>query len=468
MGRFLAIMALCCAFTVQASTSTDTIDDILAEGMERSGVPGVAYAEVSGGAITQGKSGVKTIGSEDAITTETPFLIGSVSKSFTALAIMQLVEAGALGLDDPVSQYLAEFNGQPAGAITIRQLLSHTSGFSMYQGNEGQADLAQDTDALARRVEALAAAAPVHQPGTVWEYSNANYQILGRLIETASGQPFGAYMTENVLIPAGMTNSYVFDGERRPQTATGHRPFFFGKTPNSESLTGRGSGPQGGIVATAQDMARYLAMMMNEEDDLLSAAGKAMMMQPANEASPEYGFGWFLDPARGLVFHSGANPGFEALATMRPADQMAVVVLTNAGSGAFSGETTGLRNSITAHFLDLDYAGEASSCGMIAGLAVLALLPVIYLLSMVWAWRKRADLRAKSGVFGLFSLWFPVLATVTAAWVIFSVVPRLFGAPFSAIRLFQPDTGLVLAATAVLGVVWALFRLGVAYTGRSA
>ncbi len=434
--------------------------------LDDAGVPGVSYAHVYEETIGRDQLGVKRQGTDDPVTSETPFIIGSVSKSFTALAIMQLVEAGKLDLDAPLETYLEGFAEKQSGQATIAQLLSHTSGYSMLQGNEAQADLTQDADALARRVRGLTEITLANRPGEVWAYSNANYQILGRVIEVVSGKPFDIYMTEKVLVPAGMADSYVFNGERRPEAATGHRPFFFGKIANDESLTGRGSGPQGGIVATAKDMATYLALMMNGEDDILSSEGKAMMMRPASEASPNYGFGWFLDAEQGLVFHSGANPGFEALATMRPSDRRAVVVLTNAGSGMAFGQTTELRNRVTAHYLDLPYAGEATPWGMIAGLLVLASLPVIYLASMIWALRKRADLRAKSGAFGLFSLWFPLLTTGVAAWALLSLVPSLFGAPLSAIRLFQPDVGLAMIASAILGVVWAVFRLGVAYSGK--
>lgn len=86
---------------------------------------------------------------------------------------------------------------------------------------------------------------------------------------------------------------------------------------------------------------------------------------------------------------------------------------------------------------------------------------------MIWAWLRREQLRAKTGFAGGFSLWFPLLTTVVAAWVIVSLVPSLFGSPIDTITLFQPDLGLTLIATAVMGVLWAVFRLTVAYTRRS-
>ena len=238
----------------------------------------------------------------------------------------------------------------------------------------------------------------------------------------------------------------------------GTRPWFGTKRPLPENTTDRGTAPQGGIIASASDLARYLMMMMNGQDDVLSAEGKALMMRPASDTSPFYGFGWFVDSGDGSVWHSGTSPGFESLATMLPTQKRGVVVLVNGGSGIGFGETAQLRNGITARALGLDYAGEGSRWPQKALFVALVLLPVAYLLSMVWAWRHRAQIRAKSGPFGLFSWWFPLLTTLAAAWVTLSLVPGLLGAPLGTIRLFQPDLGLALIATAVTGVLWAVVQ----------
>ena len=357
--------------------------------------------------------------------------------------------------------------GRAAGDITVRQLLSHTSGYSTRQGNVSHTDSVGGTDELARRVDALAEVAPAHAPGEEWEYSNTNYQILGRVVEVVSGQDYQAYVAEHILEPIGMRNSFVADGEVHPSMATGHRPWFGTKKALSENGTQRGTAPQGGIVASANDLARYLQTMMNGHDDVLSADGKSLMMRPASAASPFYGLGWFVDSDNATVSHSGTSPGYETLATMIPSEKKAVVVLVNAGSGVGFGETTQLRNAITAQALGLDYDGEGSRLSQKALFLSLVLLPFVYALSMIWAWRHRIDIRAKSGVFGLFSLWFPLLTTLAAAWVILHLVPNLFGTPLANLRLFQPDLAVALIATAVTGVLWAVFRLVVAYTGST-
>uniref|UniRef100_UPI00404A8FBC serine hydrolase domain-containing protein n=1 Tax=Cephaloticoccus sp. TaxID=1985742 RepID=UPI00404A8FBC len=466
--RILVLLTLGCTTALQAGMPAGSIEAFIDNEMPVSGAPGLAYAVVAEGEIrTVGARGVVRIGDDKAVTPDTPFNTGSISKSFTALAVMQLVEAGKVDLDAEVSRYLTVFSGQPAGVITIRQLLSHTSGLSTFQGNRSHSDNTPHKNALARRVNQQAGVIPAYNPGDRWEYSNLNYQILGRLIEVVSGQTYQSYIATLILEPVGMTHSFVADGEIHDAMATGHRPWFGTKRPLAENKTDLGTAPQGGIIASASDLARYLLIMMNGEDDVLSAKGKAVMMRPASEASPFYGFGWFLDSGNRTVYHSGNSVGYETLATMDLAEKKGVVVLVNAVGGMGFGETAQLRNGITARALGLDYDGEGSRLSMKAFFITLALLPVMFLISMIWAWWHRREIRAKSGFFGLFSLWFPLLTTLGTAWVVFSLMPSLVGASFGTLNLFQPDLGLVLIAIPATGVLWAVFRLGVAYSGKS-
>jgi CubicO group peptidase (beta-lactamase class C family) len=466
--RLLAVLVLGLTAVSAADGPDGSVEAVIDAEMAASGVPGVSYAVVTDGEVTSaGARGVVEAGGGTPVTPDTPFAAGSITKSVTALAVMQLVEAGQIDLDEKVSQYLDGFSGEPTGEVTVRQLLSHTSGFSTLQGNASHTDATGGSDELARLVDGLATVAPAYGPGERWEYSNTNYQILGRLIEVVSGQGYQTYVTTSILAPVGMDDSFMADGEVHEKMATGHRPWFGTKRPLSEQPTDRATAPQGGLVASAHDLALYLAMMLNGEDDVLSAEGKALMMRPASPASPFYGLGWFLDTGAGTVWHSGSTPGFESLATMAPTEGDAVVVLVNGGSGIGFGETTQLRNAVTAAALGLDDDGEGSRLPQQALFIGLVLLPVVYLLAMAWAWRHRDAVRAKStNAFGRFSLWFPLLTTVVAAWVILWLVPTLIGAPLGTLRLFQPDLGLLLLTAAAGGVLWAVFRLGVAYTGR--
>lgn len=466
-----AAIALGTGLGSTASAPADTIDEFVAAQAAASAVPGAAYAVVEDGEITAvGGYGVLELGGDARVTPDTPFASGSISKSITALAVMQLVEAGDIDLDAAISEHLEVFDGGPGADITIRQLLTHTSGYSTLQGNTSHTDTshtgtADDEEVLERTVDAVAGLNPARAPGAPWEYSNTNYAVLGLVVEVVSGESFADYVTDSILTPIGMENSFVADGQVHPEAATGHPSWFGGKIARSDAPTDLATAPQGGVVASARDLARYLQVMMNGQDDVLSAEGKALMMNASTD-SPFYGFGWFVDDAEHTVWHSGSTPGAETLATMMPAQNRAVVVLVNGGSGMGFGDTAALRTGVTA--LGLDLAVDEDPLWSQKALFVgLALLPLVYAASMVWAWRHRAGLRAKSGAFGLFSLWFPVATTAAAAWVMLVLMPTIIGAPLGTLALFQPDVGLVLVLGAVMGVVWAVFRLALAYIGRT-
>lgn len=463
----LAVLAL--ERSLRAAPPERSIDDFIEREMQASGAPGVAYAVVGDGEIQAlGARGVSHQGRDERVTPDTLFLIGSVSKSFTALAVMQLVEAGKVDLDVAVSRYLDGFARGPAKAVTIRQLLSHTSGFSTLQGNARHSDASEGNDALAREVDGVASLIPTTAPGSAWAYSNTNYQVLGRVIEVVSGQSYQTYVESHILRPVGMERSFVSDGKVHPETATGHVPWFGTKRPLPSNETHRVTAPQGGVVASARDLARYLQVMLNGKDDILSAKGKAAMLRPASDASPFYGLGWFIDSQRGSVSHTGLSPGFEALAEMVPAQRRGVVVLVNGSSGVGFGEMAGLLQGVSAHALGRNYEGAGSRWSQRLLFIALSLAPVVFLGSLALAWRRRGAIRAKrSSRFGRFSLWFPLSTTAAGAWVMLDLLPRLFGAPLGTLRLFQPDLVLVMVASAATGVIWSILRLVVAYTGRA-
>ena len=460
---FLALAA------ILAPASAQELDDFVNDEMRKSALPGLAWAVVDGGNLTTGAHGVVAKGADAPVTDETRFLIGSISKSFTALAIMQLVEAGKVELDAPVSRYLPLFEERPAGDITIRQLLSHTSGFSTLQGNSAPEESETGSDAIARRTAWYAQQAPDYPPGTRWDYSNANYLILGRVIEAASGVRYAEYIASNIFEPLGMEHSYVSGSGKEGPLAQGHVPWFGSMRAVDAERPGLGSAPQGGIVSTAGDIGRYLRMMLNGKDDLLSAAGKAQMLEPASDASPGYGLGWMLNGEEQSAYHTGLSPGFETIAAMIPSKRRGVVVLTNGGSGMGFAETVQLRYGTVALALGQPPLGDTGRGMRIVNFLLMALAPVVLLLAIAWAWVKRDALRAKrTSRGGQFSLWLPLFAMAAVGWVCVSMIPALFGVSLSTLRLYQPDMALLLQATAVLGVLWAVARLGIAYSSRSA
>nr|WP_237452975.1 serine hydrolase domain-containing protein [Qipengyuania vulgaris] len=450
---------------LSASAGSSQVDPFIAAELPESAAPGIAYALVQDGEITARGFGRTARGSDEAVTRDTLFPIGSVTKSFTALAIMQLVEAGELTLDDPVSQHLPVFATGPARGVTVRQLLNHTSGFSTVQGNSqhGNADASQL--GLIQYAEQLAQVPPANAPGAVWEYSNANYQILGAVIEEVSGQNYSNYIDERIFKPLGMTNSLVVSGPNPAGMATGHRPWF-----GSVRAYASGDGypinaSAGGIVASVEDMGRYLAMWLNGEDDILSANTKSEMVMASGPASPSYGLGWSIDAEHEAVYHIGLVPGAEALVSFRPAEKKGVVVLANANGGLGFADTWYLIGGVGARALGQSHDDDGSRWGPKIAYLSIAILPPLFVLFAFVSWRGRSALIAKrDSISGKFSLWFPLVAMLGLAWFLVWPLPSIFGGSIATLQLYQPDFAWCLIASAIVAPIWAMLRLALAYS----
>jgi CubicO group peptidase (beta-lactamase class C family) len=468
MARMRTIL-VALAVSVSASApaaplETERVDAFVKDQLPDSAAPGIAYAIVDGGESVARAAGKARKGSDREVTADTQFPLGSVSKSFTALAIMQLVEAGRVQLDARVSTYVEAFAEGPANDITILQLLNHTSGYSTVQGNSGRTGESSLPAALGENAAILAMLQPENAPGTVWEYSNANYQVLGAVIERVSGQSYADYVARYILEPLGMANTSIGGVGIPSDIAIGHRPWFGGVRTGGEPSPDLINAPAGGIAASASDMALYLAMWLNPEDDILSGAGKARMMQPSGPLSPNYGLGWSIDTHKRIVYHTGLVPGAEALASLDPVQGRAVAVMVNANGGFGFSDNWSLIGGVAARALGQPHDDNGSRWGPMMLYLSIALSPPLFLLLAVVSWRARSALRMKSeSRFGLFSLWFPLVAMAGLAWFLVVVMPRLFGVSLATLQAYQPDFALFVVATAVSGLAWALFRLVLAH-----
>jgi CubicO group peptidase (beta-lactamase class C family) len=299
------------------------VDEYLRAEMRDLQIPGMAAVIVSGDQIayTQG-FGVADAGGR-AVTPQTPMLLGSISKGFTALAVLQLAEAGQLALDAPVVQYLPWFRlsnrsrDVPADAwmqIALRQLLHHTSGIAEYTGaNTWDSRYAGD-DALEQQVRSFANSPLAHTPGEVFEYSNANYEILGLIVQVVSGQSYESYIDEHIFRPLEMRHSYTLAAEA-VDLASGHRYWFGWPFPAPNLPTPRAHGPSAMLVSTAEDMGHYLIAHMNGgkygDVQILSAQGIAELHRPVAPIGDGniYAMGWAVGPD-GTLSHNGETPGF--------------------------------------------------------------------------------------------------------------------------------------------------------------
>ena len=319
------------------------IDQYVQSQVEVNGFPGVAVAVVEGDSIVYARGfGHDATGQQ--VTIQTPFMIGSNSKSFTALAVMQLVEAGLVELDAPVQRYLPEFQlADPAASaqITVRQLLNQTSGIPVTAA--GDLLLEFQPGSLQEGMADLRTVQPHAAPGAAYEYANANYMLLGTIIEAISHQPYAAYVQTHIFDPLEMSHTGLDSG-----AAVGHRYWFGVPLPDPMPYGATfASVPTGGVTSTAEDMARYLSMYLNGGEyhgqRLLSRAGVTELHRGVSDVTfnegdrivrLSYGMGWASGDIGGIpaIYHTGGSPQFSSWMVLVPQDNRAFITMTNANN----------------------------------------------------------------------------------------------------------------------------------------
>ncbi len=259
----------------------------------------------------------------------TAYRLASVSKQFTAAAILLLAEDGTLAIDDPVRKWLPSLPRE-AEAVTLRHLLTHTAGLLDYE------DLMPvPYDGQIRDAGVLALLEREHRlyfpPGSAYRYSNSGYALLALVVEHASGMDYPAFLKARIFVPLGMHDSLAFvaGGPEVPHRAFGHSEVDGHWQRTDQSSTSAVLG-DGGIYSTIEDLARWDAAL--DDDRLLSAASRALAFAPhvsvvgeGYEAS--YGFGWRITGE--TLWHSGETIGFRNVIVRWPARRLTVVLLTN-------------------------------------------------------------------------------------------------------------------------------------------
>ncbi len=312
----------------------DEIVEAARSSMEELSVPGVAFGVVFEGDEETAALGVTSLENPLDVTPGTLFQIGSITKTFTAAAVMRLVEQGKLALDDPVRAFLPDFRLQDdaaAAGATIRTLLTHTGGWL----GDYFDDLGAGEDALTRMMERLADAPQLTPLGEVWSYNNSAFYIAGRVIEVVAGMPFEQAMKELVLDPLGLEHSFFFLDDVMT------RRFVVGHEPNDEDETvvarpwgiGRAAHPAGGLVSTVPELLRY-ARFWIDGGELLRPESVSEMLRPQVQVGGNIdavGLAWMLWTREGVDFigHGGGTKGQISWLGIAPERGFAVVVLTN-------------------------------------------------------------------------------------------------------------------------------------------
>jgi CubicO group peptidase (beta-lactamase class C family) len=323
---------------------TQKIDTVVTDALTRSGVPSASIAVVKDGQIVYVKAyGDAKLEPKTPASMEMRYSIGSISKQFTAAAILLLQEEGKLSLDDKVAKYVPDLTR--ANEVTIRQLLSHTSGYQDYWPQDYvMPPMLQPT--TARKIMDTWAKKPLDfEPGTKWQYSNTNYVIAGVIAEKVARMPLLKFLQERVFKPLQMTSVTDIDQERLTESdPTGYLRFALGPLRPAPK---EGKGwlfAAGELAMRAEDLAKWDISIMDQK--ILKPAsyrelGTEVVLK--NGVGTQYGLGVSVGSQGGRrsLSHGGEVSGFTAQNTVFPDEKVAIVVLTNQDAASASGAITG-------------------------------------------------------------------------------------------------------------------------------
>ena len=445
--------------------------------MDRIKAPGLAYAVIRGDeVIRRGTWGVD--GEGRPVTARTPFVLGSTSKSFTASAVTQLVEAGRVDLDAAASTYLPWLRlggADTAPAVTVRQLLTHTSGLPQVWSTGLTDRYDNSPGALARSVRDLATLRPTAPAGRAHEYSDANYMILGALVESVTGESFGAYLRRHLLDPLRMTHSAATADEARViGVPAGHR-YYFGRPQRFAAPFDTAGVPYGFLAAGLDDLSHYAMAQLNGgrygDTRILRPESTTQMQTGAVDTGHgTYGFGWRNSTLDGVgvpvVWHAGATPNFFTHVVLAPGSGLAVVLMTNVygltmdapiSAGAFN--LVRILHGGQAADAPEDPTHDWVLAGLLGIAAVLLAAVLRAGILLVRPRRGSGRRRSRGRTIVVTTAWVGMSAAVAAAaaWQ----VPAFWeGAGLAKVRLWEPDVGDSISAVIVLSAALALARLG--------
>jgi CubicO group peptidase (beta-lactamase class C family) len=463
---------------VTIGTSYDDIDAYVAEQMRRLHIPGASLAVIEGDRIAHHRGFGRARPGGEVPTPQTPFFIGSITKSITALAVMQLVEAGKVELDAPVQRYLPWFrvaNPEASAQMTVRHLLNQTSGLPLWPSEIPMGDFDDRPGAIERRVRALSTLEITRPVGSKCEYSNFNFDIVGLIVEVVSGEPYSDYIRRHIFDPLEMRHSYASrPAAKQDGLAVGYRHWFSFPFPASEVRLPAGSLPSGLLISCAEDMAHYLVAHLNggsyRNVQILPSAGidemhRGVMELKMGELSGElYGMGWFdIDLGQEKTYSHGGNvPDFSAFMALVPGQKRAAVLLLNADPYGLPIVTAEIGMGVTALL-----AGQQPPPIKLDFIQwVIRLLPVIPLLQVVGVlatmqlisrWQRDPALRPSRGGMWRQHILLPLLPNLSLAAILTYLQSS---GMIRFLDLYMPDLAWTARISGGFAGIWAFLRTG--------
>ena len=336
-------------FSAEQRANTDEIAHKI---LQTTGVPSASLAVVKDGKVVYAQAyGIARLEPRLPATTEMAYSIGSISKQFTATAVLMLQQQGKLSLDDKISKWLPDLTR--ANDITLRQVLSMISGYQDYAPQDYMIPEWEKPISAQQILDRWAHIPLDFEPGTKWQYSNTNYVIAGYIVEKVSGQPLFAYIREHILTPLGMASALDTNAKRLPDNdPQGYFRYALGPLRPAPHEGPGWMFAAGELAMTPNDLAKWDISVMNES--LLKPASYLAMETETllkNGVGTRYGLGMSVSSTRGhrILEHSGEVSGFVSDNIVLPDDKFAVAVLTNQDAIGAAGQ---IGRQVMSAFLD--------------------------------------------------------------------------------------------------------------------
>ena len=477
ISLFFAFSFTAAVFSESGSPAApfDKVERFILLEMKSSHIPGLSIGIVKDNKVVYVKGFGKADQTGRPVTPQTPFVIASVSKSFTALAIMQLVEKGKIDLDSPALDYLGlpELSGyEELTGITVRQLLNQTSGFNTFTGNK----INQENGGIpiTQLMKDLSKVGFGKVSGGNYQYSNTNYIILSYIVQTVSGESYAEYIDNHIFKALEMNNSYVekiskLDG----RVATGYQYWFgFPFPAKTYDLV-----PYLNKVSCTEDMTHYLAAIMNggqyKNSSICSENGIKLLQSPAAKISDNkyYGMGWKIESDKGktLIKHSGDAPGFNANIAILPDEGYGIILLENVNWMAMNGET----NTIITGIENILNGKETAASPIDSPLEISLFFNVIYLVMAFFLIKSIITLRSWSKRIGKAGkkLMIPVVCINFMFSIGFLVnFPKFFSADWSLGYKNAPDLSITMIGLFSISIAIGIVKtiLFIKYKGKPA
>jgi CubicO group peptidase (beta-lactamase class C family) len=450
----------------ESNNQVELLDKFMIESMEEYGIPGASLAIIKDGKLMFQQSwGEQRKGTP--VTKDTVFTIGSISKPLTSLAIMWLVDDKKVELDQEIDWYLPAFHYNKNGYdknITVRNLLTHSSGISSYDGLKIADRNLRGQNAIDVAVQKLNNVHLNNEPGEVHQYSAANYLLLGKIIENVTNQSFSEFMEDEIYSEIGMDRTVSnFEGAK----VLGYQPGYqswFGMPMKSKGFFDDGGAPYGYMASTTDDMSKFIEFML-DGGEILSNDSFDTYTSPHHHRKEDmyYGLGWRISTEvdNSYYFHGGETPDSRAELFINPEQDYGFILLTNKNNFSEVLSTVWMREGIKM----IVEEGKSPEVQQLNHHMQWSTLIVTLFLLLLSTWNlnrliKKTHIKSKVWIFiGVLSL---LLSIIMIPLIIY-----LFNSPWNTISLYAPVTAIFIKVLVGILATYGVHLLLVVYFKKS-